>query len=252
VALSLLLLPVTALAQRKRPEGGGNPSREKTYEFLIGGDFLARLFPNADPVIMAAENGDRLEIRGEGGFSISPKDIDGGGTFMHKDAAGNEIRRGNWRAVEFLSFRSYGGSGGQLEARIELFPGGQPAGTPGKMQVDCPLGDAPPSSMFEARVVFQDPGLNFNKRVQGGTLFIQRHVDPPICGGITGTCAHPLCSEGGPLDPTCQTELVQDCVARICSDYPECCFYSWFGFCVDAVRTVCGLCCCITGIAPCD
>lgn len=255
VALSLLLLPDTALGQRKRPVGGGNPSRQDIYEFLVGGDFIRQLNPSFDPVIMAADNGDRLEIRGEGGFSISPREIGGGGTFVHKDATGNVIRRGGWIAVEFLSFLSYGGegfSGGQLALRIELVPEGQSAGTPGKMQVDCPLGDAPPSSAFEARVVFQDSGLNFNKRVQGGTLFIRRHVDPPICGGIQGTCAHSLCGEGEPLDPSCQTEIVQDCVARICNDYPECCLYSWFQGCIDAVRTVCGMCCCITGIAPCD
>lgn len=256
VGLSLLLLSSAALAQRKNPTtGGGNPSRDGTYLFYVGGDLLGGFDPTMDPVIMAADNGDRLEIRGEGDFRIWPKDVSGGGTFVHKDATGNEIRRGSWIAVEFLSFNSYGGGGspgGQLGLRIDLFPAGQTAGIPGKMQVDCPLGDAPPSSMFEARVVFQDSGLNFNKRVQGGTLFIKPHGDPQICAGIQGNCAHMLCSVGGSLDPTCQPQIDPTCVTRICEVDPYCCLAGWHQGCVDAVRTVCGLCCCTKGIAPCD
>ncbi|HEV8702488.1 MAG TPA: hypothetical protein VGV60_14535 [Candidatus Polarisedimenticolia bacterium] len=253
VAVSLLLLPGAALAQRKPPPAaGGNPSQGATYIFFVGGDLLGGFDPTLDPVIMAADNGDRLEIRGEGDFQIWPKDIFGGGTFVHKDATGNEIRRGSWIAVEFLSFNSYDGLGGQLQLRIDLIPAGQTAGIPGKMQVDCPLGDPPPSAVFEARVVFQDSGLNFNRRIQGGTLFFKLHIDPPICGGIRGNCAHSLCSVGGPLSPTCQPEIDPTCVARICEVDPYCCSAGWHQGCVDAVKTVCGLCCCTKGIAPCD
>jgi hypothetical protein len=253
VALSLLLLPSAASAQRQPPPGdGGNPSLGESYQFFIGGDLLRGFNPAFDPVIMAADNGDRLELRGEGGFTIWPKEIDGGGTFIHKDATGNEIRRGSWIAVELLSFHSYGGPGGQLQLRIELFSEGQLAGAPGRMQVDCPLGDAPPSSVFEARVVFQDSGLNFNKRIQGGTLFFKLHGDPKICSGLQGTCAHPLCSVGGPLAPTCQPEVDPTCVARICDVDPSCCLAGWHQGCVDAVQAVCGLCCCTRGIAPCE
>lgn len=180
VALSLFLLPSAALAQRlPRGSGGNPPFLGETYEFLVGGEILRRFHPSFDPVIMAADNGDRLEIRGDGLFTIWPRSIHGAGTFVHRDASGIELRRGSWIAAEFLTFRPYDGSGGRLELLIELIPEGQPAGIPGKMTVDCPLGDdAPPSSLFEARVVFQDSGLNFNKRVQGGTLFIRLHFDP--------------------------------------------------------------------------
>ena len=253
VAVALLLLSSAALAERKiPPASGGNPSQGQSFLFFVGGDLLGGFDPTMDPVIMAAENGDRLEIRGEGDFDTWPKDVFGGGTFVHKDATGSEIRRGSWIALEFLTFNSYGGLGGQLHLRIELIPAGQTAGTPGKMQVDCPLGDAPPSSAFEARVVFQDSGLNFNRRIQGGTLFIGMHGDPQICSGIQGNCAHMLCSVGGPLDPTCQPEIAPTCVARICEVDPYCCSAGWHQGCVDAVKTVCGLCCCTKGIAPCD
>lgn len=256
VALSLLSVSNSAQAQRIAPPGGGggNPNAGDTYQFYVGGDLLRGLDPAWDPIIMAADNGDRLEIRGEGAFTTWPKDADGGGTFVHKDVAGNEIRRGRWIAVEFLSFNSYEGAGlgGQLGLRIELFPEGRTAGIPGKMQIDCPLGNAPPSSVFEARVLFQDSGLNFNRRIQGGTLFFKTHVDPPLCSGLQGTCAHPLCRVGEPLDPTCQPEIAPACVTRICNVDPYCCFQGWHQGCVDAVRTVCGLCCCTRGIAPCD
>ena len=195
VALSLVLLSGAALAQRRPPgeSGGGSPNAGDTYQFYVGGDLLRGLVPAWDPVIMAADNGDRLEIRGEGGFTVWPKDASGGGTFVHKDAAGNQIRRGSWIAVEFLSFHPYGdsGLGGQLGLRIDLFPEGQTTGIPGKMQVDCPLGDAPPSAVFEARVVFQDSGLNFNKRIQGGTLYFKLHVDPPPVLGAPGDLRPP-------------------------------------------------------------
>jgi hypothetical protein len=256
VALSLVLPSGAALAQRRPPvESGGSPNAGAMYRFDIGGELLGGLGSSLDPVIMAADNGDRLEIRGEGGFTVWPKDVSGGGTFVHKDSAGNPIRRGSWTAVELLSFKSYndsGGSGGQLALRIDLLPEGWTTAIPGKMQVDCPLGDAPPSAVFEARVVFQDSGLNFNKRIQGATLFFRLHVDPPLCSGLQGTCAHPLCRTGEPLDPTCQPAIDATCVARICDVDPSCCYEWWHQGCVDAVRTVCDLCCCTRGIAPCD
>jgi hypothetical protein len=257
VALTLLLLSGAALAQRQpSPEGGGgNPHAGETYQFYVGGDMLGRFDPSLDPVIMAADNGDRLEIRGDGGFTIWPKDASGGGTFVHKDAAGNTIRRGAWTAVEFLSFLPYegsGSSGGRLGLRISLFPEGGMTGIPGKMQVDCPLGDAPPGAVFEARVVFQDSGLNFNRRIQGGTLFFRVHVDPPLCFAFQGTCAHSLCQVGEPLEPTCQPQFDPTCVARICDIDASCCYERWDQGCVDAVQSVCDLCCCTKGIAPCD
>ncbi|HEV8700607.1 MAG TPA: hypothetical protein VGV60_04975 [Candidatus Polarisedimenticolia bacterium] len=251
VLLSALLVSSVALAQRKPPPspGGGNPFLGETYEFFVG---LLSLFPNFDPVIMAADNGDRLEIRGDGAFTIWPKVAHGGGTFVHKDATGNEVRRGRWLAVEFLSFVSYG-FGGQVGLRIDLIPDGQPDAIPGKMQIDCPLGDAPPSAVFEARVVFQDSGLNFNQRVQGGTFLYRIHVDPPLCqGGLQGTCAHNLCRVGGPLDPACEPEFDATCVASICAVDPICCGEYWDQGCIDAVESVCGMCCCTKGIVPCD
>ena len=251
VALSLLLLPGAALAQRMAPPGaaGGSPSAGATYQFWVGVLFSDPAF---DPVIMAADNGDRLEIRGEGSFTVWPKRAYGGGTFVHKDTSGNEIRRGRWLALEFLSFQDYG-FGGQFSLRIDLIPDGQPDAIAGKMQVDCPLGDAPPSSVFEARVVFQDSGLNFNKRIQGGTFLYKIHADPQLCqGGIQGTCAHNLCRVGGPLDPACEPEFDATCVASICAAHPICCGEYWDQRCVDAVQSVCGMCCCTKGIVPCD
>jgi hypothetical protein len=100
--------------------------------------------------------------------------------------------------------------------------------------------------------VFQDSGLNFNKRIQGGTLFIKPHADPILCAQLQGTCAHALCNVGAPLDPACQPEFFPTCVARICEARPSCCGEGWYEGTVDAVRTICGVCCCTKGIAPCN
>lgn len=185
VALSLLSVSNSAQAQRIAPPGGGggNPNAGDTYQFYVGGDLLRGLDPAWDPIIMAADNGDRLEIRGEGAFTTWPKDADGGGTFVHKDLAGNEIRRGRWIAVEFLSFNSYEGAGlgGQLGLRIELFPEGRTAGIPGKMQIDCPLGNAPPSSVFEARVLFQDSGASTSTGASRAGRCSSRRMSIPPC-----------------------------------------------------------------------
>lgn len=49
------------------------------------------------------------------------------------------------------------------------------------------------------------------------------------------TCAHPICSTGVKLDPTCDT-----CAATICGVDPYCCNNDWDSQCVGEVQSICG------------
>ncbi len=68
---------------------------------------------------------------------------------------------------------------------------------------------------------------------------------PIDCGGC-GTCTHPLCDAGPPLDPTCDP-----CVDAICASDPFCCSTDWDNICVNEVGTVCGVPCDLCGDGLC-
>ncbi len=79
-ALVLLsLLPAPASAQRINPEGGGSPLIGD-YQFLIG---LPLSDPNIQTVVMSADNGERIEVQGDGWFSLPSREAGGAGTFVH-------------------------------------------------------------------------------------------------------------------------------------------------------------------------
>ncbi len=140
------------------------------YQYFLGEE--------GDPVVSEASTGDRVEIVGEGTFSVHPKStITGGGEFVHKDGSGNVLESGNWTATQLISFHSYGSAsiqglpaeweGGLALIRVQLS-----SGSDGILKVDCRLGDFPAASTEGASFVIQD-AVNFNKRIGGGTLFIR-------------------------------------------------------------------------------
>ncbi|HKA89227.1 MAG TPA: hypothetical protein VKE22_16285, partial [Haliangiales bacterium] len=60
-----------------------------------------------------------------------------------------------------------------------------------------------------------------------------------ICGlNVCGTCAHPKCSTGARLSPSCDP-----CVATICSLDSYCCSVAWDSICVAEVSVICGETC---------
>src|SRR5213594_2345107 len=84
-----------------------------TFTYLIATDFLCGLDPSACPAISrSAGLGDTIELTGSGTFSLRPKAVSGGGTFVHKNAAG-VFAMGKWDAVALLSFQSYGSASPQ-------------------------------------------------------------------------------------------------------------------------------------------
>jgi hypothetical protein len=57
-------------------------------------------------------------------------------------------------------------------------------------------------------------------------------------GGGSGTCDHPVCEEGTPLDPSCG-----DCAAAVCAADSFCCNDTWDAICVGQVDTECAVPC---------
>lgn len=149
------------------------------YTYMIGTGFLAAF----GPVISMADNGDTIELAGEGTLSIHPKSVTGEGTFIHRDSSGNIIATGTWTATKLQSFNSYGDAtpqglpsdfeGGMGLIRVHISPAFGGPGFDGVLQVDCTLGDKIPTSATEGITLAVQDGLNFNNEISGATLFIR-------------------------------------------------------------------------------
>lgn len=57
-------------------------------------------------------------------------------------------------------------------------------------------------------------------------------------GGGSGMCDHDVCTEGGPLDPSCGT-----CEQAVCDDDSFCCNDTWDDLCVSAADSLCNNVC---------
>lgn len=158
-------------------------SSTATLQFFISGD------PSIGLNVTRADNGDTITLNGGGSFTIFPKSIQSGsGSFVHKDANGNTLASGTWKALELLSFQSFGpatpeqlaeipglppgSEGGAALMHIRLLVGGTPVHD-GILRVTCALGSPPSGAIEGIRLAVQDTPLNFNKIVSGATLFIR-------------------------------------------------------------------------------
>lgn len=154
-----------------------------TVMFHVGDDFLTAFDPSFGPVVSRARNGDEITITGTGTFSFFSRQVTGGGTIVHRDADGNLIGQGTWKAIELFGYHAYGSAttqglpaefeGGRATFLVHLFPEGAPAGAflPGFLSVDCTLGDRIPSQAFEG-ISLRVPGhATFSEPVSGATLF---------------------------------------------------------------------------------
>jgi hypothetical protein len=66
-----------------------------------------------------------------------------------------------------------------------------------------------------------------------------------VSGG--GTCSHPICVTGGPLQSTCEP-----CVQKLCAQDPYCCNVAWDATCVGEVASICGTSCTAPPPPPAD
>jgi len=165
------------------PAGVLADSGTVNYKYLIGTGLLCGLDASACPDISMASNDDTIEITGEGTFSVHPKSVTGGGTFVHKDSDGNILGSGTWAAVKLLSFRSYGSGaaqglpsefeGGKALMRVHLTPDTDGPGFDAILWVDCTLGDKIPANAKEGVRLGVRGAPNFNKEASGFTLFIR-------------------------------------------------------------------------------
>ena len=175
----LTILPITlpvAIVKADRPSG--------TFEWHIGDAFLAAFDPafGADSISMAGVNGDTITVNGTGTLSVQSKSATGGGMFVHRNTAGNEIAHGTWEARALISFVSYGDAspqqlpsflfGGKAMIRVKILVGGTPVHD-GILTVFCELGSRIPASVHDGITLNVQDAINFNKLVSGFTVFKQ-------------------------------------------------------------------------------
>jgi len=99
VTVSLFILPLS-------PKVSANHKSGK-LDYLIGTGVVCGLDPSACPAISMANNGDIVEMTGEGSIDLGTRSVTGGGTFIHKDEDGNVLGSGDWHALELVSFKSW-------------------------------------------------------------------------------------------------------------------------------------------------
>ncbi len=178
----LALVAILALVALSSVGSGSHASAagSTTYQYLIGTDFLCTLGPDVCPDIARAPNGDTFEVTGQGTLS-QPGSASGGGTFVHRDAAGNVLGSGTWTATGLIAFKSFGQdgslpegfSGGHALLAISLDPGDPGGPTIGAgLQVDCDLGTNPPGLREGIKVLIPAVHIAFNEKVSGGNIFI--------------------------------------------------------------------------------
>jgi hypothetical protein len=148
------------------------------YQFVTGAGALCSLTPTACPDVARASNGDTIEIAGQGTFVTGSDEVGGGGTFVHRDAAGNVKARGTWTAEELLSFTSFGGNapglppnfeGGLARIEVELHPNGSHKRLVAVLQVDCGINS--PTGAEGVKLAVRH-ALTFSQEVSGLTIFI--------------------------------------------------------------------------------
>ena len=152
-----------------------------TYDYLIGVEPICSLDPSEPlcPDIARADNGDTIAIKGSGTLSAHAP-ATGGGSFVHKNAAGTVLATGTWTATRLMSFKAFGAdptlgfpssfTGGKAVMLVALWVGGVHVHD-AVLTVDCDLGTNPPGISEGIKLAVKD-ALNFNKHVSGANVFI--------------------------------------------------------------------------------
>ena len=171
---------------------GGNvawaDSGTASFTYIV---FPPGAFPGFPGDIAGAADGQTIQMAGAGPLSINPKSVGGGGTFIHRNAAGAVVATGTWTAVQLLSFTDYGTDpafppnvhGGLAIIRIHLTPRTGGAGVDATLWVDCginqpganftsDLPEGKPEDLTEGIRLAVDGGPNFNKKISSATVFL--------------------------------------------------------------------------------
>ena len=177
----LVLLSLTALGLGIGNDGVTAADNGATkYQYLAGADRLCGLSPSACPDVAGAANGDKVEITGKGTFVTGSDEVTGGGTFVHKNAAGKVLASGTWTAEELVGFTSFGtaagvpksSDGGIAVLGVKLVPAGSTETFEAVLEIDCAINSPPPHA--EGVMLGIEDGLKFTNEVSGFTFFVNQ------------------------------------------------------------------------------
>jgi hypothetical protein len=178
----VLIFSVTGVIDVRGVSANGSRGHS-AFRYLVGSGFteLGQVcdlgIPCPDEAI--ASNGDTIELSGEGKLHL-PHSVSGGGSFLHKDFAGNVQQVGTWTAKRLLSFESLGPGtgtpptweGGRALIRVHLVADEGGLETDAILEVGCELPGNPPGIIEGVKLKVVD-GLNFNQTIEPrATLFI--------------------------------------------------------------------------------
>jgi hypothetical protein len=157
----------------------GASTSKASYEYHIG-DALLQSFGFPAGVKAEADNGDIVTVEGTGTFDVTAKTATGGGTFVHRNAAGDTLGTGTWTASSLVTFQFYGCDetglcGGRATLKVVATPDAAPSlHRTALLEINCQVGSPPAGTTEGVKLNVQDH-INFNKHVEegGATVFIQ-------------------------------------------------------------------------------
>jgi hypothetical protein len=183
-----LMWPVLALATiGLGPTATASPP-SGAYQWHVADQFLHDAVGSPLGAIARADNGDTVTIEGNGAMDVGAGIASGGGTFAHKDAAGDVLATGTFEATGLVSFQSFGcgGSGlpdflcgGIARLNVTITPDfDTKLHFPAVLWIDCALGNPPPSAVEGIRLNVKDL-INFTKSLSeeegsGFTVFVKQ------------------------------------------------------------------------------
>lgn len=192
VRLSAISVLVLALAVAGvMGASADNNDTNIVFRYLVGSGFtelgqVCNLGVPCPPAAIAS-NGHTIEMSGEGKLSIrrangKPRSVTGGGSFVHKDAAGDVLSVGTWTAKKLLRFDPFGpGIGtpptweaGSAKLRVRLETDSGAMQTDAVLEVGCHLpGNSGAPGTIEGVRLNVRKVLDFNQAIEPrATLFI--------------------------------------------------------------------------------
>lgn len=171
------LLAVTLLVLSLFGTSGASAATSKASFGWHAGDSFGGFLESPDEAM--ADNGDIVVIAAGGTMDVGAKTATGGGTFTHMSGS-TIVGTGTLTATRLLSFQFYGcgGSfppdfcGGRALIAVHLVGAGGTVELDGTLTVDCLIG-TPPAGANEGVTLNVKDLINFNKEVEGETLFVR-------------------------------------------------------------------------------
>jgi hypothetical protein len=174
------ILAATLLVLSLLGTSGASAATSKTSFGWHAGDSFGGVLESPDEAM--ADNGDVVVIAAGGTMDVGAKTATGGGTFTHMSGS-TVVGTGTLTATRLMSFQFYGCGGDGFpnnfcggRALIAVHIVGHPTtgGTvelDGTLTVDCLIG-TPPGGANEGVTLNVKDLINFNREVEGETLFV--------------------------------------------------------------------------------